>query len=280
MGPSCCWPCCSALLDTLPAAADVDLMPAVLLDGRMVVGLVEVDVGVLTVVLLVGRTTGGGLVAGMISLVTLLGIVVVGPTDFVLSPVVKMCLVVVGVGALWVVVVLASLSVGWWLDGVVSTIGFTVVSATAGTMTLRLVVLVKVLRGTSVGSVCGASLAVMSRGGGVAFPELPHWEVAPLGDMVSVTGVAADMDTTRPLRCSMGSVGRGEDLVVLKEVLFWGWCVPLCLVVSRDELPATAAVEGTRLDTVVAVGVLAGPLSPDCETDDGDEKGGNKDTEE
>lgn len=88
MGPSCCWPCCSALLDTLPAAADVDLMPAVLLDGRMVVGLVEVDVGVLTVVLLVGRTTGGGLVAGMISLVTLLGIVVVGSTDFVLSPVV------------------------------------------------------------------------------------------------------------------------------------------------------------------------------------------------
>lgn len=68
-------------------AGDVDLMPAVLLDGRMVVGLVEVNAVVLTAVLLVGCTTGG-LVAGMISLVTLLAIVVVGPTDFVLSPVV------------------------------------------------------------------------------------------------------------------------------------------------------------------------------------------------
>lgn len=178
---------------------------------------------------------------------------------------------VVGVGPLWVFVVLASLRVGWWLPGVVSTTGFTVVSATAGTMTLWLVALVEVLRSASVGSVCGASLAVMSRGGGVAFPELPRWEVALLGDMVSVTGVGADMDTTRPPRCSMGSVGRGRDLVMLKEVLFWGWCVPLCLVASRDELPDTAAVEGTRLGAVVAVGMLAGPLSLDCETDDGDE---------
>lgn len=191
-----------------------------------------------------------------------------------------MCLVVVAVGALWVFVVLASLRVGWRLAGVVSTTGFTVVTATAGTMALWLVVVVKVLRGTSVGSVCGASLAVISRGGDVAFPELPSWEVALLGDMISVTGVAADMDTTRPPRCSMGSVGRGGDLVMLKEVLFWSWCVLLCLVASREELPATAAVEGTRLDAVVAVGVLAGPLSLDCETDDADENRGNKDTEE
>lgn len=62
-------------------------MPAVLLDGKMVVDLIEVSVVVLTVVLLVGWTTGG-LVAGMTCLVTLLGIVVVGSTDFVLSPVV------------------------------------------------------------------------------------------------------------------------------------------------------------------------------------------------
>lgn len=43
----------------------------------------------------------------------------------------------------------------------------------------------------------------------------------------------------------------------VKVVLFWGWCVTLCLLVPLGELLATAAVEGTRLTTVVATEVLA-----------------------
>lgn len=55
----------------------------------------------------------------------------------------------------------------------------------------------------------------------------------------------------------MGDVGRGGDLVEVKVVLFWGWCVAPCLLVPLGELLATAAVEGTRLTTVVATEVLA-----------------------
>lgn len=86
MGPSYCWPHrWRALLDTLPVAGDV-LTPAVLLGGGMVVRLVAAKVVLtLTVVLMVGGISGG-LVAGMFSLVTLLGIEVVRSVASVLSP--------------------------------------------------------------------------------------------------------------------------------------------------------------------------------------------------
>lgn len=150
--------------------------------------------------------------------------------------------------------VLASPGVGQRLAGVVSTEGFSVVSATAGTMTLWLVALGEGLRGASVGPARGASLAVVSSG--VDFPKLPSWLVAALGEAVSVTVAGADTDMMCPPSCSMGAVERG-DLVEVKVVLFWGWCVTLCLLVPLGELPATAAVEGTRLTTVVATEVLA-----------------------
>lgn len=66
-------------------AGDV-LTPAVLLGGGMVVRLVAAKVVLtLTVVLMVGGISGG-LVAGMFSLVTLLGIEVVRSVASVLSP--------------------------------------------------------------------------------------------------------------------------------------------------------------------------------------------------
>lgn len=102
------------------------------------------------------------------------------------------------------------------------------------------------------GPACGATLAVVSRG--VAFPKLSPWVVASLGKAVSVTVTGADTDTTRPPSSSMGSVGRG-DLVGVKVVLFWGWCVTLGLLVSLGELLAVAAVEGTCL--TIATVVLA-----------------------
>lgn len=80
--------------------------------------------------------------------------------------------------------------------------------------------------------------------------------VASLGEAVCVTVTGADTDTTRPPSSSMGSVGRG-DLVGVKMVLFWGWCVTWGLLVSLGELPAVAAVEGSCLTTLVATVVLA-----------------------
>lgn len=80
--------------------------------------------------------------------------------------------------------------------------------------------------------------------------------MAALGKAVSVTVVGTDTDMMRPPSWSVGAVGRG-DPVEVKAVLFWGWCVTLCLLEPLGELPATAAVEGTRLTTVVATEVLA-----------------------
>ena len=128
------------------------------------------------------------------------------------------------------------------------------VSATTGMMTLWSVALGEGLRGASVGPACGASLAVVSSG--VAFPKVPPWAVAALGEVVSVTVVGAGTDMMRPPSCSMGAVGTG-DPVEVKVVLFWGWCVTLCLLVPLGKLPATAAVEGTCLTTGVAIEVLA-----------------------
>lgn len=91
---------------------------------------------------------------------------------------------------------------------------------------------------------------------GVTFPKLSPWVVASLGEAVSVTVVGADTDTTCPPSSSMGSVERGE-LVGLKVVLFWGWCVTLGLLVSLGELLAVADVEGTCLTTLVVTVVLA-----------------------
>lgn len=122
-------------------------------------------------------------------------------------------------------------------------------------MTLWFVALGEGLRGASVGPACGASPAVV--GSGVAFPKLPPWAVVALCEVVSVTVMGADTDMMRPPSCSMGAVGRGGDPMEVKVVLFWGWCVTVCLLVPLGELPATAAVEGTRLTTVVATEVLA-----------------------
>lgn len=91
---------------------------------------------------------------------------------------------------------------------------------------------------------------------GVAFPKLSPWVVASPGKTVSVTVTGADTDTMRPPSSSMGAVGRG-DLVGVKVVLFWGWCVTLGLLVSLGELPSVAAVEGTCLTTLVTTAVLA-----------------------
>lgn len=91
---------------------------------------------------------------------------------------------------------------------------------------------------------------------GVAFPKLSPWVVASPGKTVSVTVTGADTDTMRPPSSSMGAVGRG-DLVGVKVVLFWGWCVTLGLLVSLGELPSVAAVEGTCLTTLVTTVVLA-----------------------
>lgn len=94
-------------------------------------------------------------------------------------------------------------------------------------------------------------------GSNVAFPKLPPWAVVALGEVVSITVTGMDTDMMRPPSCSMGAVGRGEEPVGVKVVLFWGWCVTLCLLVPLGEVSATAAVEGTRLATVVATEVLA-----------------------
>lgn len=91
---------------------------------------------------------------------------------------------------------------------------------------------------------------------GVSFPKLSPWVVASLGEAVSGTVMGADTDTTRPPSNSMGAVGRG-DLVGVKVVLFWGWCVTLGLLVSLGELLAVAVVDGTCLTTLVATLVLA-----------------------
>lgn len=151
------------------------------------------------------------------------------------------------------------------------------VSTTTGMMMLWFVALSEGVWGASVGPGCGASLVVVSSG--VAFPKLPPWAVVTLGEVVSVTVTGAETDTICPPSCSIGAVGR-RDLVEVKVVLSWGWCVTLCFLVSLCELPATAAVEGTRLTTVVATEVLAWSLSLVCETDDGDENRGNKDARE
>lgn len=173
---------------------------------------------------------------------------------------------------------LASVGVGRRLASVVSTRGFTVVNGTAGTMAPWLVALGEVLRGASVSTARGASLAVVSSGG--AFPAVPPCEVAALGEVFSVTTVGAGVDAMRPPSSSMGVVGSGEDVVGVKVVVFGGWRVPPCLLVSLGELPATAAVEGTRLTAVVATGVLIRLLSSDCEMDDGDENRGSNDGNE
>lgn len=117
--------------------------------------------------------------------------------------------------------VLASVGVGQRLADVVSTRGFTVLSATAGTMALWLVALGEVLRGASVSTARGASLAVVSSGG--AFPAVPPWEVAALGEVLSVTTVGAGVDAMRPPSCSTGVVGSGRDVVEVKVVVFGGW---------------------------------------------------------
>lgn len=90
----------------------------------------------------------------------------------------------------------------------------------------------------------------------VAFPKLSPWVVVSLGKTVSVAVTGADTDTMRPPSSSMGAVGRG-DLVGVKVVLFWGWCVTLGLLVSLGELPAVAAVESACLTTLVTTVVLA-----------------------
>lgn len=90
----------------------------------------------------------------------------------------------------------------------------------------------------------------------VAFPKLSPWVVVSLGEAVSVTVTGADTDTMRPPSSSMGAVGRG-DLVGVKVVLFWGWCVTLGLLVSLGEFPAVAAVESACLTTLVTTVVLA-----------------------
>lgn len=128
------------------------------------------------------------------------------------------------------------------------------VSMTAGMMMLWFVSLGEGVWGASVGPGCGASLAVVSSS--VAFPKLPPWAVVTLGEVVSVTVAGAETDTMCPPSCSVGAVGRRDPREV-KVVLSWGWCVTLCLLVSLCELPATAAVEGIRLTTVVATEVLA-----------------------
>lgn len=125
------------------------------------------------------------------------------------------------------------------------------VSAAEGMMVLWLVALGEGLRGESVGPACGVWLAVVSSG--VVFPKLPPWAVVAVVEAISVAIVGAGMDTVSPPSCSMGAVGSGDSVEV---VLFWGWCVILCLLVPLGELPATAAVEGTRLATVVATEVL------------------------
>lgn len=237
-------------MDTLPVARDDILSPAVLLSGEMVVALVPAKVAaVLTVVLLVARALG--LVTGMLSSVTLPGLAVVGPMGSVLSPVVYMCSVAAGVSAPRAFVVLVSPGVA---ANVVSTGGFTVVSTTAGTTTLWFVAVGEALRDVSVGPASEVSLAVVSRG--VTFPKLPSRAVAALGEAVSTAIVGADRVAVCPPSCSMGAVGKG-DSVEVKMVLFGGCCVTLCLLVPLGELPATAAVEGTLLTTVVATGVLA-----------------------
>lgn len=125
------------------------------------------------------------------------------------------------------------------------------VSAAEGMVVLWLVALGEGLRGESVGPGCGVWLAVVSSG--VAFPKLPPWAVVAFVEAVSVTIVGMDMVMVSPPSCSMGAVGSGD---VMEVVLFWGWCVILCLLVPLGELQATAAVEGTRLATVVATEVL------------------------
>lgn len=76
--------------------------------------------------------------------------------------------------------------------GVVSTGGFTVVTANAGTMTLWFVTLGEGLRGASVSPVPGASPAVVSSD--VAFAKLPPWMVVALSEAVSVTVMGVDTD--------------------------------------------------------------------------------------
>lgn len=127
------------------------------------------------------------------------------------------------------------------------------VTANAGTTTLWFVALGEGLRGASVSPAPGTSPAVVSSD--VAFPKLPPWTVVALSEAVSVTVMGADTDTIGPPSCSMGDVGRGGDLLEVRVVLFWGCCVTLCLLVPLGELLATAAVEGTRLTTVVATEV-------------------------
>lgn len=143
--------------------------------------------------------------------------------------------------------------VGGRLAGVVST-GFTVVRTTTGMMMLWFVALSEGVEGASVGPGCGASLSVVSSS--VAFPKLSPWAVVTLSEVVSLTVTGAETDMMCPPSCSIGAVGR-RDPVEVKVVLSWGWCVILCFLVSLCELPATAAVEGTRLTTVVATEVLA-----------------------
>lgn len=151
------------------------------------------------------------------------------------------------------------------------------VTATAGTMLLRFVVLGEGLRGASVGPACGETLGVVSSG--VAFPKLCPWVVASPGEAASVTVTGADTETTRPPSSSMGAVGR-DNLVGVKVVLFWGWCVTLGLLVSLGELLAVAAAEGTCLTTLEATVVLAWSLVLDCEMDEGDENTDSNDANE